>query len=76
MPVLMPSDIVAAAGGFDSRHVLMTSATHMKFFCDWLNFSDGVFSLGDVLIDFSQAVRTTCLVIWAALIIKDSNSGD
>lgn len=76
MPVLMPSD-VAAAVGFDSRHILMTHSTHLKFFCDWLNLGDyGVGSPGDLLVWLSEATKTTGLAVWAALIIKDYNSGD
>ena len=75
MPVLLALDI-AIAQGFDDRHVLMTSATHLKFFCDWLNLGDGIASPGDLLIWFGQATATMGAAIWAALIIKDHNSGD
>lgn len=76
MPVLMPSDI-AAMVGFDSRHILMTHSTHLKFFCDWLNLGkDGVASPGDLLVWLSDEIGMTCLAIWATLMIKDYNSGD
>jgi hypothetical protein len=76
MPVLMPSDIAAATGGFDDRHVLMTSATHLKFFCDWLNLGDGIASPGDILVWIGAATTNIGLALWAALMIKDVNSGD
>lgn len=74
MPVLMPADI-AAQSGFDARHVLMTSASHLKFFCDWLDLGDGIASPGDLLLWLSQAISTPCLAVWAALMIKESNEG-
>jgi hypothetical protein len=72
MPVLMPTDI-ASQLDFDARHVLMTSSTHLKFFCDWMNLGEGVASPGDVLLWLSEAISTPCLAVWAALMIKDSN---
>jgi len=54
---------------------LMTHATHLKFFCDWINLGNGWASPGDLLIWFGEATTNTGLAIWAALMIKDSNSG-
>ena len=76
MPVLMPSDLVESFGGFDDRHVLMTSATHLKFFCDWINLGSGIASPGDILIWLGEATTNIGLAVWATLMIKDVNSGD
>lgn len=75
MPVLMPSDI-AAANGFDERHVLMTAATHFKFFCDWINLGEGIASPGDLLVWFGDYSASIGAAIWAVLMIKDWNLGD
>jgi hypothetical protein len=74
MPVLIPTDI-ASQFDFDARHVLMTSATHLKFFCDWLSLGDGVASPGDLLLWLSQSISAPCLAVWVALMIKESNEG-
>ena len=76
MPVLMPSDVAMAMGGFDDGHSLMTSASHLKFFCDWLHLNGiGVASPGDLLIWLGDAFSTPCFAIWAVLMIKDRNTG-
>lgn len=66
MPVLLPVD-----PGFDDRHILMSSATHLKFFCDWLNLGEGIASPGDLLVWLGDSTSTTCFAIWAAFMIKD-----
>jgi hypothetical protein len=70
MPVLLPA---MPDTGFDERHQLMTAATHLKFFCDWINLGDGVASIGDLLLWASNSIATTCAVLWATMMIKDFN---
>jgi len=75
MPVQLPAN-VATLVDFDIRHTVMTSATHLKFFCDWIQLGDGIASPGDVLAWLGDAIMIPCLAIWAAFVIKDYNEGN
>lgn len=66
MPVQAPG---CNAGMFedDPFHGCLTSASHLKVLCDWLNFHSSIDSLGDLTIDLSRFLLVPCLIIWATL---------
>jgi hypothetical protein len=73
MPVLVPQ---AALDGLqmDANHQLMTAATHLKFFCDWINVHDlGIASPGDLLVWLGDYLTVPALFAWGAFLIKDHN---
>lgn len=72
MPVQMPLGTDAGMD-MDIRHSIMTAATHLKFFCDWLQLGDGIASPGDLLIWFGEATQTIGFAIWGTLCIKKMN---
>lgn len=74
MPVQVPPAIITAGVEFDARHQLMTMATHLKFFCDWINVDGlGVASPGDLLVWLGDYLTVPSLFAWGAFLIKDHN---
>lgn len=59
--------------GDDLRHACMTSSTHLKFFCDWINLGNVVASVGDLFIWSWEVTYIPALAAWLALVIKDYN---
>lgn len=76
MPVLTPAG--AGADFFDPEdlvHGAMTSATHLKFLCDWIVIRGlGIASPGDFGIWACENTWLPAIAVWIALIIKDYNA--
>ena len=73
MPVLYPSGCSVDILGVDLWHSCFTHATHLKILCDWIPFTGGVYSLGDVFIEFWDLTMYPALAVWIALIVADVN---
>lgn len=74
MPVLMAPSLVATGVDFDNRHQLMTAATHLKFFCDWINVNGlGIASPGDLLVWLGDYFTIPGLITWGAFMLRDHN---
>ena len=68
MPVQI-RDCDASMIGDDTLHGCMTAATHLKVFCDWINYHSAIVSLGDLLIEARDNLFLPCLIIWATVMI-------
>lgn len=66
-PVLVPNCPIQTTD--IEIHSCMTSASHLKFLADWLNFHDGVYSPGDLLQMLADSIQGPCFWIWLSLIV-------
>ena len=74
-PVLVNSrrDDIDYDGYFkhDNTHVVMTSKTHLNALADIFDLkSDGTVSIGDMLLDLGDWLKTFCPYIWAAFVSR------
>jgi hypothetical protein len=55
----------------DDVHCLMTGKTHLNLLADIFDFqSEGIMSLGDLLLDLGSWLGTFCFYVWATVIIS------
>ncbi len=73
MPVQIPPSVDLSQVGFDPGHQAMTAATHLKFFCDWINIHTDIASPGDLLVWLGDYLTVPALAVWGAFMIKDDN---
>jgi hypothetical protein len=66
MPVLYPDGWTPRVDGV---HRIMTSATHLRFLGDWMNFHSMIASPGDLLIFLSDTTMVPALIAWVSLVI-------
>jgi hypothetical protein len=57
------------AWGDDPDHVIMTSATHLKVLCDWINLHSSILSPGDVLLSLGDLTIGPAFWAWIAYAI-------
>lgn len=71
MPVKISATGVWLGTWNDGLHVPMTSASHLKILCDFLQIPgwDGIYSLGDCFIIFHNAYFGLACVLWTAYIL-------
>src|SRR5580765_5181295 len=53
----------------DDTHSVMTSATHLKFICDWINLHSVILSPGDVLLSLGDLAIGPCFWAWIAYLL-------
>lgn len=72
MMVLGP--IGCPADASDPLHGCMSAASHLKWLSDVILYpSLGMMSIGDIFIFGGKYLLQPCLLLWAALMIKDAN---
>lgn len=52
----------------DDTHVVMTSQTHLNWMADILDFHDGTYSVGDLLVEFGGWLQTFSIYVWIAVV--------
>lgn len=67
-PVLARDSISGKILPDEEGHVLMTSATHLNALADILDFHDGWYSVGDLMLMLGQWGETFCPFIYMALV--------
>ena len=72
MPVLFPLHNCSLLGPDDPAHSCMTTATHLKFLCDWILGSQSVSSIGDFLLEVGNDIKTPSLIVWLCLVVKQA----
>ena len=50
-------------------HTCMVPGSHLKFLADWLNFHDGIYSPGDILLTIADTIQSPCFWLWMAVIL-------
>jgi hypothetical protein len=53
----------------DKMHVVMTSDTHLKLLCDWINLHTAILSPGDVLLSLGDLAIGPCFWAWISYIV-------
>lgn len=71
MPVKISSSGEWLGSWNDGLHVPMTAASHLKILCDFLQIPgwDGIFSVGDCFIIFSNAYFDLALLLWISYVL-------
>jgi hypothetical protein len=54
--------------GDDPDHVIMTSGTHFKILCDWINLHSAILSPGDVLLSLGELLTGPAFWAWIAYV--------
>lgn len=62
-----------ANGQIDEVHCVMTSATHLNLLADIFDLHDGIYSVGDGLLEIGSWLEGFCIFVWMALVVKSLN---
>jgi len=58
-------------GMLDDEHVVMTSATHLNFLADYLDFKSEIESPGDLLLELADYLTPFAPLVWGVWLILD-----
>lgn len=61
--------VMAGVRVLDDMHSCLTSATHYKILCDWINLHASVLSPGDVLLALGDLVTVPAFWMWIAYVL-------
>jgi Family of unknown function (DUF5317) len=56
-------------GMIDDTHCLMTPKTHLNALADIFDFKDGIYSIGDLLLETGAWLGSFCIFVWLALVV-------
>lgn len=71
MPALFPGGPVVFGwdAASDPNHCVMTHASRLRFFADWINLHTAIVSPGDLLNWISAATIAPCFYAWIAIVL-------
>jgi hypothetical protein len=61
---------VVADGEIDNIHCIMTNKTHLNYLADIFDLQDGVYSIGDLSMEFGEFLWVYAPYLWAFVTIQ------
>jgi hypothetical protein len=55
----------------DSRHSIMTPQSHYKILCDWIDFGDVKYSIGDAFLEAGEDLGKVIPYVWGLALYAD-----